>query len=188
MSTVGKVFMSFLVSHVLFEFEPLEKSIMICAVTWGLFGAGYYPTGSMRCIAMYGIFTGLGTCPVWVCFVVLLPQPVLLNESRRTTEADGIACGIMGRLGKGYDDGCGRKPVPCGGVPTLPSGHFSKFCLVVIQACAGLPIKYGLTVNPEGFFKPRGLSLPSFILVLSSFFISLSSQHPAAHSALFLLF
>lgn len=55
----------------------------------------------MRCIAMYGVFAGLGTCPVWVCFVVLLPQPVLFNESRGTTEADGIACGIVGRLRKG---------------------------------------------------------------------------------------
>lgn len=76
---------------------------MIAAVTRGAFGAGYYPTGSIRCTAMYGIFACLGTCPVWVCFAVLLHQPDLLNESRGTTEADGIACGIVGRLRKGWD-------------------------------------------------------------------------------------
>lgn len=46
--------------------------------------------------------------------------------------------------------------MPCGGVPTLPSGHLS---LVVIQACAGLPIKHGPTVNPEGSSVPEGLAL-----------------------------
>lgn len=49
---------------------------------------------------MYGVLARPGTCPVWVGFVVL-PQPVLLNESRGTTEADGTACGIVGRLRKG---------------------------------------------------------------------------------------
>lgn len=136
---------------------------------------------------MYGIFTELGTCPVWVCFAVMLPPPALLNESRETTEADGIACGIVGRLRKGQDSSCGRKLAPCGDVPTLPSGHLCQSCLVVIQALTGLPIKYGPTVNPEGSSKPMGLRLPSFIFSRSSFLISLSSQHPAMRSALFLL-
>lgn len=72
---------------------------------------------------MHGVFAELGTCPVCVCFAVMLPQPVLLNESGETTEADGIARGIVGRLRKGEDGSCGRKLVPCGGVPILPSGH-----------------------------------------------------------------
>lgn len=48
-----------------------------------------------------------------------------------------------------------------------------------------------LNMGPQSTLKvsscPRGFSLPPFIFLLSSFFISLSSQHPATHSALFLL-
>lgn len=77
---------------------------------------------------MYGVLAGLGTCPVWVCSAVLLPQPDLLNESTRTTEADGIACGILGRLRKRVAGWFGSELVQCGDVVACP------FCPLVISA------------------------------------------------------
>ncbi|TNN78043.1 hypothetical protein EYF80_011797 [Liparis tanakae] len=52
---------------------------------------------------------------------VALCRPALLNESTGTTKADGNAFGTVGRLGSGENDDCGKKLVPCGAVPTLPS-------------------------------------------------------------------
>lgn len=131
--------------------------IDLALATWDLFWLGPYPTRSMRCIALYGLFARLGTCHVWVRLQFCCPRQAQLNESSTTTKADGIACGIVGRLGKGWDNVCGKKVLPCGGVPALPSGNFCY--LVVIQACTGLPIKDGPTVNPKGSSSPTGLSL-----------------------------
>lgn len=43
------------------------------------------------------------------------PQPTILLMRAERREADGMACGMEGGLGKGWDGGCGRKLVPCGG-------------------------------------------------------------------------
>lgn len=55
--------------------------------------------------ALYGVFAGPGTSHVWVYFVILPPQPGFLNECRGTREADGLACGIVGKT----QEGLGRR-------------------------------------------------------------------------------
>lgn len=82
---------------------------------------------------------------------------------------------MAGRLGTGRGGGCGRKLAPCGGAPAPPSGRLRESSLVVIQALAGLPIKYGPTDNPEGPPRPRNAA-PPFLITLGP---------PSSHSFCF---
>lgn len=151
---------------------------MIAAVTWGLFGVGYYPTGSMRWYchvwrlrrALAPVLSG---CVLWCC----CPSQSSLMRAEKQQKQMELPVGL-------WEDSGRARAMVAGG--SLCHVVVCLLCPLVISASPAWwssrrALACQLNMGPESTLKVHPSPRASLLLP-SSIFSPLSSYHSAANT------